>query len=101
MKTNQNKMGKNNKTTLVASGVYTNRHTGANIRMAPAGTLGGDPAWLVKDKELVKYAADNYSRGYRNGWLGACVLVGSTVLAITTIKILRRIREEEKEKREK
>lgn len=94
-------MGKNNKTTLVASSVYTNRYTGANIRMAPAGTLDGDPAWLVKDKELVQYAANNYSRGYRNGWLGACVVMAVIAVLDTTIKVLHHVREEEKEKREK
>ena len=60
-------MSKKNKTVPVITDVFRNKYTGASIRMAPAGTLDGEPAWLVKDKCLSNYALDNFSLGMNKG----------------------------------
>lgn len=58
---------KNNKPEIVVTEIYTNRFTGARVRMARAGQIDDDTAWIVGDKNLSAYAIDNYCRGKKQG----------------------------------
>ena len=94
--------------TQILSSVYTNRHTGAKILMAPAGRLNGEQAWIVGDSRLSAYAKENYRLGQNRGTrLG--IVVGVAISAIVcTVGVIRglidfkkdREKEEKKEKGE-
>lgn len=60
-------MGKNNNPVrIVQSASFTNRHTGAKVIAAPV-RMDGEPAFIVKDRNLNAYALDNFERGQARG----------------------------------
>lgn len=85
--------------TQIISRVWINKHTGAKILMAPAGTVNGEPAFVVTDSRLSECELENYNIGFAKGFMFAAVTAAIVTSIACIIGIKKANKKEKKEEK--